>query len=286
MNLPSFWSCDKAEELVRLAQRAGAATLQVRAAGGLNTQVKGDGSPVTCADHASQSIIVQGLRRLTPDIPIVAEENESQPDIRAHEACWLVDPLDSTREYVRGGPEFSVNIGLMLNGRPLIGVIYAPALDDLAYGDPSGVFRLCKGTRQTIAITPRHSLSTPPRIVTSSREIKRLSIQNWVEDGTAASWRVCQSAYKLSLVACGEADLFLRSGITYEWDTCAGHAMLNALGGRVLTPDGDDLTYGKVDFRNGDLLCCRGDLPPDVIDLYLGRLREIAAPVPAKGILL
>lgn len=279
----SFWTDEKTEALIAAARAAGAATLEVRAAGGLDTQTKGDGSPVTVADHASQAIILEALARLTPEIPVIAEEKEIQPQIAVGGAGWFVDPLDGTREYVRGGPEYSVNIGLLIDGRPVLGLVYAPALDDLVFGAPETVFR-ARGTQRSALYAPQAaSLLLPPRMVTSAREGKRLPIENWTAEGLISNWRICHSAYKLALVAGGDEDVFLRAGITYEWDTCAGHAILRALGGHILTPDGDELTYGKPAFRNGDYLCFRPDLQPETIALFLGKLRDLGSPVAPKG---
>ena len=253
--LTHFGSPDYVSELQQLARRAGACILGHRQAATENTTRKPDGSPVTDADREAEQIILAGLKALTPDIPVIAEEKDNPPHLATSGTYWLVDPLDGTQDFVSGGDEFSVNIGLVVDGRPRLGVLYVPAQDDLFYGDSSVAMRVNKGIQvDLLALKQTKSAVEVGRLITSRREAKRLPINDWLQAGYISEWRVCSSAYKFGLVAAGEFDLFLRTGITYEWDTAAGDAILRAVGGSVVTRDNALLKYSKPDFRNDDFI--------------------------------
>lgn len=269
--LPSFWTADAAQGLMDLAQEAGARIMQVREGAQLGTRAKTDGTPVTVADTASQEIILAGLRHLTPNIPIVSEEQVNTPDLTRTETYWLVDPLDGTRDFVQGGKGFSVNIGLLVDGEPRLGVLYAPALGDLVYGAPDGVWRRAEG--QTARLLPPKpcAMGRPPDILTSQREARKLPIATWQERGIVMNWTILSGAFKFALLAMGRANFYVRTGTTYEWDTAAGDAILRALGGCILTSDGTILRYNKPDYRNGHFIGCAnaadGALTPRLFNL-------------------
>jgi 3'(2'),5'-bisphosphate nucleotidase len=248
-------SAINSEALCELALRAGACILALRKDNLLHPERKDDGSPVTCADHEAQAIILEGLAKIAPSVPAIAEEQDhSQP--RTHETYWLVDPLDGTRDFLTGRNDFSVNIGLVHQGVPIIGVIYAPARDDLFCGTPEACWRIKNGIRTDVASTRSHQ---PPRLVISVRDAKKNPIDSWLATGLIESYAVHASAYKMALVAAGEADLFLRTSVTSEWDTAAGDAILRSIGGKVLTPERERLAYGKLDLINGNLVGIRED---------------------------
>lgn len=258
---------------------AGSRAVSCRAAGNV-TERKSDGSPVTRGDREAQEIIIKGLQDLTPGVPIIAEEKENPHSLTDLGTYWLVDPLDGTCEYVKGRDEFSVNIGLVYNDEPIIGAIYAPVMDDLFYGDPTGAVRTNQdGTfnLRPTSISDYRSF-TGLRLITSRREADRLPLKQWLESGQISSWSICSSAYKFGLLAAGEHDIFVRTGLTYEWDTAAGDAILRAVGGRTTTPDGKDLVYGKFDFRNDALIAYNKGAENSIFALELGqRLLKLAA---------
>jgi len=211
---------------------------------------KSDGSPVTEADARAEAVIVKGLRRLAPGIPVVAEESVAAghiPDTGSE--FWLVDPLDGTREFISRNGEFTVNIALIREGVPVLGVVYAPAIGTLYEGKAGlGAIRTAGGSRHTLCVRP------PPAAgltVVASRshgdmdEIARFlggrPVENLLQVG---------SSLKLCRVAEGVADLYPRLGRTMEWDIAAGQAVLEAAGGRVQTLDGTPLRYGKPGFEN------------------------------------
>lgn len=212
----------------------------------VRANAKEDNSPVTEADVMANQHICNALMRLTPHIPIIAEENDSQP--KAGETFWLVDPLDGTRSFVRGEDEFTVNIGLIQAGKPILGVIYVPVQEVLYYaGKGKGVFREQDGKKQAIAARKPADdglVAVRSRSHMSQRTVDFLATLK-VKDVMPGS-----SSAKFCLVAEGSADIYPRLGRTMEWDTAAGHAILNEAGGRVEMEGGGELNYNKPGFEN------------------------------------
>ncbi len=209
---------------------------------------KEDKSPVTEADIAANAYICKELQALAPHIPIIAEEDETLGE-GGHALFWLVDPLDGTRSFVRGEPEFTVNIGLIKDGKPVLGVIYAPPQDLLYFGAAGqGAFR------QTGAGKPEPIEARKPAsdglVVVRSKSHANASTAAYLESLHIKEIIPGSSSIKLCKVAEGSADLYPRFGRTMEWDTAAGHAILDAAGGRVETPTGEILRYGKPGFEN------------------------------------
>lgn len=256
-----------ATALCDIAQCAGRRISELREQNLLDPQRKDDGSPVTVADHASQQIILDGLALLTPTIPVIAEEQD-HTTIPSHETYWLVDPLDGTRDFITGRDDFSVNIGLIHQGIPIVGVIYAPARDDLVFGSPTQSFRVKQGNRS--AIGTKQTTTYPPRLTISLRDAKTQPTEQWKDKGLVRDVAVHASAYKIALVAVGEADLFIRLSVTSEWDTAAGDAIIRAQGGHIVTPDGKALTYMKPDLTNGKLAVFRADFDTSLLAHFWG----------------
>lgn len=215
---------------------------------------KSDTSPVTVADERAEAVILAGLERLTPSLPIVAEESVAAGRIptvdSAHGAFWLVDPLDGTREFISRNGEFTVNIALVRAGEPVLGVVFAPALDALYAGARAlGAFKEQQGERRTIACraVPTEGLS----VVESRSHGDGAALDAWLQGRPVASRVKAGSSLKLCVLAEGSADLYPRLGRTMEWDIAAGHAVLAAAGGRVMRlEDGQALRYGKPGFEN------------------------------------
>jgi 3'(2'), 5'-bisphosphate nucleotidase len=236
-------------ELRALARRAGVAILEVYH-GDFAVTAKADASPVTEADIRSERIILDGLRRLTPDIPAIAEEEEAAGTAPRHrEKFWLVDPLDGTREFVKRNGQFTVNIGLIESGRPVAGILYAPALE-LLYAAAGG-----KATLEEAGEPPRPILGRTPHadglvVLASASHRDAEPFDKFLEHFRVAEIRRSGSALKYGMLAAGEADLYPRFGRTMEWDTAAGHAILDAAGGCLTLPDGAPLTYGKPGYFN------------------------------------
>lgn len=237
------------EQITSIARIAGDTILDVYATD-FAVHDKADSSPVTLADERAEDVILRALKVLAPEIPIVSEEAASRGLVPDTGTCfWLVDPLDGTKEFVSRNGEFTVNIALIENGRPMLGVVHAPALERTFTGALGiGAFKLREGRRSAIACRrpPVDGLT----VVSSRSHGDREALESFLAGRQIASQAFAGSSLKFCLVAAGEADLYPRLGRTMEWDTAAGHAVLAAAGGRVTTLDGDDLSYGKPYFAN------------------------------------
>ena len=237
------------DALLPVARSAGAAIMQVYATD-FAVRGKTDASPVTEADERAEALILSELARLTPEIPVVSEEEAAAGRIPAvGERFWLVDPLDGTKEFINRNGEFTVNIALVEQGAPVLGVVFAPALDRLFAGAAGlGAFAEDRGARRSIAAR------TPPTegltVVASRSHGDAEALAAFLAGRKVASQTNAGSSLKLCLVAAGEADVYPRLGRTMEWDIAAGDAVLRAAGGIVRTLDGPALCYGKPDFAN------------------------------------
>ncbi len=236
-----------------VAEDAGAATL--RYYGHAVASLKTDGSPVTAADQAAEDIILAALADLTPEIPVIAEEAMAKgpaPEV-AGRRFWLVDPLDGTREFLSGNGEFTVNIALIEDGRPILGVVVAPALGQSygGYGPGTATLADADGERP---IRVRAVPAEGETVVGSRSHGDPAAMERFLADRKVAAFRAAGSSLKLCLIARGEADVYPRFGPTMEWDIAAGHAVLAAAGGRVLTLEGGPFLYGKPDYRNGPFI--------------------------------
>ena len=237
-----------------IAHRAGDAIMEIY---GSDFAVRGkaDASPVTEADECAERLILADLEALAPDIPVVSEEDASRsglPDItHATPLFWLVDPLDGTREFVDRNGEFTVNVALIENGVPILGVVYAPAIKAL-YTAADGIGAFFGGGDARQPINVRSPPSAGLIVLASRSHGDEAALQSYLDRSGAKVAGIVRSgsSLKLCLVAAGEADLYPRLGRTMEWDIAAGHAVLRAAGGHVSTLDGRELAYGKRGFEN------------------------------------
>jgi 3'(2'), 5'-bisphosphate nucleotidase len=221
---------------------------------GVPAELKADGSPVTTADHAAEAVIMPALHHLTPDIPVISEENHAAGlSSSIGQDFWLVDPLDGTRSFVEREDEFTVNIGLVRGGVPALGVIYVPVTGEMFAAAGPGTAVQCVQGRDK-PVMARMPPADGVRVVASRRHVDESRLTEFLAGRRVAEQLRSSSAYKFCMLASGKADLYPRFGATSEWDTAAGHAILNAAGGSVLTTDGQPLRYGKPDFRNGDFI--------------------------------
>jgi len=242
------------EEIVVLARRAGEAIMghyRAHCAAPVTPDRKADGSPVTIADHASEAVLLETLRRLTPDIPILSEEQAAKgvkTDLSGG-TYWCVDPLDGTKEYVNRTDEFTICVAGMRDYRPVFGVLHAPALGLTFGGSSAAGARRFESNGKSAAIAARPAPKQPVALLSRSHGGGGKEDQFLAREGIGER-RAMGSAVKFGLIAAGEADLYVRFGPTCEWDTAAGQAVLEAAGGRVLGLDGTVLSYGKPDFLN------------------------------------
>lgn len=246
------------DSCIRIARDAGE-LIMTYFSGQLNTRSKDDNSPVTDADIAANTLITKALLQLAPKIPVIAEEDEEE-SASGHELFWLVDPLDGTRSFVRGEPEFTVNIGLIHHHKPVLGVIYAPPQQAMYWGAAgNGAFKTLEGGN-AVAISVR----TPHAdglVVTRSKSHPSPATTAYLKTLRVREERLGSSSIKFCEIAEGRADIYPRFGRTMEWDTAAGHAILNAAGGRVETVDGNPLAYGKAGYENPHFIAFGNNKP-------------------------
>jgi 3'(2'), 5'-bisphosphate nucleotidase len=242
------------DEIRAAALSAGAAILEVYAQD-FAVGRKADASPVTEADRRAETIILEALRRITPEIAVVAEEladASGLPDA-VSERFWLVDPLDGTKEFIARNGEFTVNIALVEHRRPVLGVVHAPALGITYWAAGGRAFRR-RGDGAAEPIFARPVPAEGAIVLHSRSHADETALAAYVAALPKAERRVSGSSIKFCLLATGEADLYPRFGRTMEWDTAAGQAVLEAAGGRVTTRDGAPLAYGKPGFANPDFI--------------------------------
>lgn len=209
--------------------------------------IKPDDSPVTIADTKANEHITQSLAQLTPDIPIIAEEDKEHLQ-NPPAVFWLVDPLDGTRSFTAGEGEYTVNIALIENGLPVLGVIYLPPLDTLYYGtEEQGAWRVKNGQEEAIKV---RGTSPDELTVVRSKSHASPKSSSFLQQYRYKTINQVSSSIKFCHVAEGSADVYPRLGTTMEWDTAAGHAILNAAGGGVETIDGKPFIYGKHGYKN------------------------------------
>lgn len=241
--------------LQALAQRAGEAILDVYRRRDIAVRGKADDSPVTEADERAEALLLAGLAKLDPGTPVVSEEAAAAGQAPAVGDCfWLVDPLDGTKEFLQRNGEFTVNLARIEGGVPVLGVVWAPAVQRMFVGQHgAGAWAGDGRTLQPIACRAVPAMGLT--VVASRSHHDAARLEAWLAGQRVAALRQAGSSLKLCLVASGEADLYPRFGRTMEWDIAAGHAVLAAAGGRVRSlADGRELAYGKPGFENPDFV--------------------------------
>lgn len=235
-------------DLVGVVLQAGDAAMEIYSRD-YDVSLKEDDSPITEADLAVDRMLAAALAERYPDIPVVTEERQASHDPAAcGNRFFLVDPIDGTKEFVNKTGEFTINIALIEDGFPVAGIVYAPAVHRLFVGQRAKGARERTGDGEWRAISVRQRGETD--IAVASRSHLTQATQDFIEANKIDNCVNAGSSLKFCLVATGEADIYPRFGATMEWDTAAGHAILEAAGGRVLTCDGKPLSYGKPEFRN------------------------------------
>jgi 3'(2'), 5'-bisphosphate nucleotidase len=240
-------------KLLQLAQMAAREIMTIYASD-FAVRAKADLSPVTEADAMAEKVILKGLKQLWPEVPVLAEEAAAGGDVPdVGSRFFLVDPLDGTKEFLSRNGEFTVNIALIENGRPVMGVVYAPATEQMFWGETgngAGFSKLRSG--DSLADVKWSAIHVRP---TPAEGLTVVASRSHMDANTSAHLQTCKvksltsagSSLKFCLVAMGEADLYPRFGRTMEWDTAAGQAVLEAAGGKVCNVDGSPLMYGKVE---------------------------------------
>ena len=259
------------DELDSAAREAGEAILKI-VRRGFEVESKRDRSPVTEADRAAELIILGALAQAAPDVPVIAEEEVAGGRIPDHgDTYFLVDPLDGTKEFVRGGDDYTVNIALVEQGIPTLGVVFAPATARLYSGSAGdGAWTDAGQGRRAIRTRPRGGHVTA---VASKSHLNQATMDYLQAAVGTCGYVSIGSSLKFCIVAEGGADIYPRAAPTSEWDTAAGHAVLLAAGGLVDGPDGTPLRYGKKAFLNRAFVATSGWKPPRLepfLELFSG----------------
>ncbi|AIL65670.1 3'(2'),5'-bisphosphate nucleotidase CysQ [Rickettsiales bacterium Ac37b] len=218
----------------------------------LSVQIKSDNSPVTIADIEANNFIVQALNHITPDILVISEEDETPIHIN-EKIFWLVDPIDGTKSFINKTGQFTVNIALVHNKYPIFGVIYAPLSQTLYFNKHNIAYK--QHNNSTIPISVNNNWDEVVAIISAHHRNRQ--INSYLNTLKLKSVMTASSSIKFCLIAEGKADIYPNFGKTMEWDTAAGHAILNAAGGSVKTHDNKPLMYGKEKFVN-DLFIAYG----------------------------
>jgi 3'(2'), 5'-bisphosphate nucleotidase len=248
-------SAELLAEFSRIAEQAGREIMRHYRSGAA-ARLKHDRSPVTDADEAAEAIILPALAAALPGVPSVAEEAVAQggmPAIDPTGPFFLVDPLDGTREFLAGNGEFTVNIALIEAGQPVLGVVHLPALGTTYAGGRAGATMAAAGGPPQ-PITARAKPADGLIVLASRSHGSTDAVERYLVDMHIAERIAAGSSLKFCRIAEGLADLYPRFGRTMEWDTAAGHAVLAAAGGSVVTTTGEPLAYGKSGFANPDFI--------------------------------
>ncbi|MEM6811029.1 MAG: 3'(2'),5'-bisphosphate nucleotidase CysQ [Pseudomonadota bacterium] len=259
-------------QIRRVAIEAGNLTLDYfEEAGFDHASQKDDGSPVTIADQKAEELIEKALKDITSEVLILGEEAASEgyrPDLSNEEYFWLVDPLDGTKEFISGSGEYTVNIALIHNKKPVLGVVYAPVHGELyaASGEGTAIRWLEDSDKEKPISTGR--LNDKGLIIVSSKSHgKGERLDHFLSHYKVKKQIKRGSSLKICSVASGKADMYPRFGLTCEWDTAAAHAILNAAGGVLTDIQGQELSYGGTDpkFLNPEFIARHADieLPQD-----------------------
>lgn len=242
------------DEVTELAEEAAEATLEIYREN-FDVEYKKDetNSPLTEADKESHEIIMEGLRKITPEIPIISEESKQNMNYSTRkdfDKFWLVDPLDGTREFVKKNDEFTVNIGLIEGQTPTAGVVVVPVENITYKTDGSKAIKFKNNEKHEIEVSTTSKLSKA--IATRSRSHSGKKVQKLFDQIDFKDSLPCGSSLKFCQIAEGNADVYCRFNPTWEWDTAAAHALLKVAGGTVTEPNGQPLVYNKKSLKNPD----------------------------------
>ena len=248
MESPSYQALIDA--LTPVARDAGAKIMEIYGKDP-EADFKGDGSPVTIADKAAEAVILDALARIAPGITVISEENADSHKLQAPAQFFLVDPLDGTKEFLKrdGKGSFTVNIALIEDGVPVMGVVYAPALGRMFTGARG--LGACEQSGGILRDMNVRDVPAGGRVAVASASHRDQDTNDWLAANGITETVSIGSSLKFCLVAAAEADVYPRFGPTMEWDTAAGDAVLRAAGGRLSLPDGTAFIYGKPEYRNG-----------------------------------
>tara|TARA_B100001173_G_scaffold178310_1_gene154019 strand:- start:493 stop:1257 length:765 start_codon:yes stop_codon:yes gene_type:complete len=240
------------EDLIDTFLEAGDLSLSLRKKG-LKKEIKSDNTPVSNGDLEVNKFITKKISEITPDIPIISEETSDNKDNAQLKNFWLVDPIDGTYDYINDLEEFTINAGLIINNKPVAGLINAPAKKRMfySYGEESA-FELSNGKTTNLSNKSIEN-NRPIKFISYSNKTKP-EIQKIYQDIGVVENVKMKSSLKFCVVAAGEYDGYVAEPRAYEWDIAAGHAILISAGGTVTDFDGNEILYGKKDLKNPSLI--------------------------------
>jgi 3'(2'), 5'-bisphosphate nucleotidase len=250
----------KIDIITKIATEAGSIIMDIYNNSDFNVEMKSDNSPLTVADKRANAYICSELKRLYPSIPIISEEikNIDYSQRLNWDECFIVDPLDGTKEFIKKSDEFTVNIALVRKGVPSMGVVYAPALGLLYYTDGNNAFRESDNKVEKL---PLNTINRPYTVVASKSHLNVETeefVNNLKKDHPNLESKSIGSSLKFCLIAQGDADIYPRLGPTMEWDTAAADAICRASGAKVLIHElNTPLLYNKENLLNPFFICTR-----------------------------
>ena len=240
------------EDLIESFLIAGDLSLQLRKKGLIKT-IKSDNTPVSNGDLEVNNLITKKIFKITPDIPIISEETSDNKDQLNLKDFWLIDPIDGTYDYINNLEEFTINAGLIIDNKPVAGLINAPAKRRMFYSYGEGnAYELCNGKTLNLSNSIIKN-NGPIRFISYSNKIKPEIQKIYDKLGVKENIRM-KSSLKFCVVATGEYDGYVAEPRAYEWDIAAGHAILNHAGGEITDFNGNEILYGKKDFKNPSLI--------------------------------
>tara|TARA_B100000965_G_scaffold156394_1_gene130320 strand:+ start:2620 stop:3393 length:774 start_codon:yes stop_codon:yes gene_type:complete len=247
-----------AENLISSFEEAGNISLKLRKQG-LKKEIKIDNTPVTNGDIEVNKLITTKIQKITPEIPIVSEESSANKLNDNLKTFWLVDPIDGTNDYINDRDEFTINAGLIINNRPEIGIVYAPAKKRLFYTfHKNKCFELSNNKEKRLDCS-KLTKKGEVKAVSYSNKLK-LIIEDWHKKFNVTEYTKMKSSFKFCVIATGEYDLYVAEPRACEWDIAAGHAILKNAGGIITDFDNKEILYGKKDFKNSSLILKRSSL--------------------------
>ena len=225
---------------------------------GLKKEIKSDNTPVTNGDIEVNNILTEKIKNITSDIPIVSEESSSNKSNNNLNDFWLIDPIDGTHDYINDKDEFTLNAALIINKKPKIGIIYAPAKKRLfyTYGNGSS-FELINNKEIKIKCEKKTKINQI-KAVSYSEKLKPL-IADFHNKFGVTDYQKMKSSLKFCVIAAGEFDLYIAEPRASEWDIAAGHAILENAGGIITDFENNEILYGKKDFKNPGLILKRSN---------------------------
>ena len=246
------------ENLIPSFQKSGDISLKLREQG-LKTEIKKDNTPVTNGDIEVNKLITNKIEKLTPEIPIVSEESSSNKSNNNLKTFWLIDPIDGTYDYLNNKDEFTINAGLIINNKPEVGIIYAPAKKRLFYSFHEGKCFELTNNKKKILECAKLTKKDEVKAVSYSNKLKPI-IEDWHKKFNVTEHVKMKSSLKFCVIASGEFDIYIAEPRACEWDIAAGHAILRHAGGLITDFESKEILYGKKDFKNPSLILKRSNL--------------------------